>query len=283
MRNMKAIVLTGVFAVCGGSWAVSQTPAAGGTQDTRPLSQPSAGWQRFSNRQSIEILSDTQGVDLTFYARSVAAPIRRSWYQLMPEEAKPPSSKQGKAAVEFSVSRDGTASDVKLAQPSGDDAMDKAALDAVRQSSPFPELPHEYKGQSISLRVHFYYNPAPDEKFQGLGPAHGLVPGYIHEPNPAGSQQTMPRAIYTTEPEYSEQARRDKVEGVVILRITISATGDVTDAVVTKKLGSGLDEKALEAVRQWKFSPATKDGNPVSMEIMVETSFHLYNGGKPHK
>ena len=88
---------------------------------------------------------------------------------------------------------------------------------------------------------------------------------------------TKPRLIYGPEPGFSEQARKAGVEGVILLKVTVDASGDVADVKVVKGLGSGLDEKAIEAVRTWKFKPGTEDGTPVRSEIDVEVSFHLFN------
>jgi len=93
---------------------------------------------------------------------------------------------------------------------------------------------------------------------------------------PGRNGVTIPRAIKQTPPEYSDEARRKKLEGTVLLSLVVTANGDTTDIKVTRALGSGLDEKALEAVSQWKFEPATKDGKPVAVKIAVEVSFHLY-------
>lgn len=86
---------------------------------------------------------------------------------------------------------------------------------------------------------------------------------------------TRPRLVYGPDPEYSDQARKANVEGTILLKVTVTENGDVANVQVTKGLGSGLDEKAVEAVRTWKFKSGTKDGTPVSSEINVEVSFHL--------
>ena len=85
-----------------------------------------------------------------------------------------------------------------------------------------------------------------------------------------------PRATYMPIAEYSDKARRKKINGNVMLSAIVTSTGEVADPKVEKGLGYGLDEKALEAVRRWKFQPAMKDGKPVSVGIMIQTSFHLY-------
>jgi len=93
---------------------------------------------------------------------------------------------------------------------------------------------------------------------------------------PGRNGVTIPRAIKQTPPEYSDEARRKKLEGTVLLSLVVTANGDTADIKVTRALGSGLDEKAIEAVSQWTFEPATKDGKPVAVKIAVEVSFHLY-------
>jgi TonB family protein len=84
-----------------------------------------------------------------------------------------------------------------------------------------------------------------------------------------------PRAIYSPEPEFSEEARKRKVQGVVVLDIIVTSAGKAVQIRVVQGPGHGLAEKAVEAVSQWKFEPATKDGKPVSVEIAVEVDFRL--------
>jgi TonB family protein len=86
---------------------------------------------------------------------------------------------------------------------------------------------------------------------------------------------TAPRATYSPPAEFSEQARQAKYEGTVVLMATVSAGGKVADVRVVSSAGMGLDEKAIEAVRRWKFKPATKDGKPVAVQVAVEVAFHL--------
>jgi TonB family protein len=84
-----------------------------------------------------------------------------------------------------------------------------------------------------------------------------------------------PRATYSPDPEFSEEARRQKVQGAVLLDIIVTSAGKPERIKVVQGRGYGLDEKAVEAVSQWKFKPATKDGKPVSVEIAVEVDFNL--------
>jgi TonB family protein len=85
-----------------------------------------------------------------------------------------------------------------------------------------------------------------------------------------------PRAIYSPSPEYSENARKMKITGTVVLSLVVGIDGRPRDIRVDKGLGYGLDEKALEAVRKWKFQPGLKDGQPFETQIHVETSFRIF-------
>jgi TonB family protein len=87
---------------------------------------------------------------------------------------------------------------------------------------------------------------------------------------------TAPVATFSPDPEYSEEARKAKYQGVVVLTVTVGADGRPRDLRVARSLGLGLDEKAIESVRTWKFEPGKKDGAPVAVQISVEVDFHLY-------
>jgi TonB family protein len=87
---------------------------------------------------------------------------------------------------------------------------------------------------------------------------------------------TAPRPIYDPDPEYSDAARRAKFQGSVLLWLVVGSNGRPRDIRVQRSLGMGLDEKALAAVSQWRFQPATLNGQPVAVQINVEVSFRLY-------
>jgi protein TonB len=91
-----------------------------------------------------------------------------------------------------------------------------------------------------------------------------------------GSGATPPRAIFSPEPEFSEEARKAKYQGVCTLGVVVDAQGRPTNIRVLSSLGMGLDEKAIAAVKTWRFEPAMKDGHAVRFEIAVEVDFHLY-------
>jgi periplasmic protein TonB len=82
--------------------------------------------------------------------------------------------------------------------------------------------------------------------------------------------------IYKPDPEYSPEARQAKYQGTVILRLIVHPRGTPRDVHVAHALGMGLDENAVEAVRQWRFEPALKDGRPVAVLVDVEVNFRLF-------
>jgi periplasmic protein TonB len=91
-----------------------------------------------------------------------------------------------------------------------------------------------------------------------------------------GGGVSAPRPVFTPDPEYSEEARKAKFQGTCVLWLVVGPDGRPRDIRVARTLGLGLDEKAIEAVKQWKFEPAMKDGKPVAVQINVEVSFRLY-------
>jgi protein TonB len=91
-----------------------------------------------------------------------------------------------------------------------------------------------------------------------------------------GGGVSAPKAIYSPDPEYSEEARKAKYQGTCVLWLIVGPDGRPRDMRVSRTLGLGLDEKAIEAVKTWRFEPAMKDGRPVAVQINVEVSFRLY-------
>ena len=111
-------------------------------------------------------------------------------------------------------------------------------------------------------------------KGPGFGPGEGGgTGGGIFR---VGAGVSPPRPIYQPEPEFSEEARKAKYQGICTLALVVGIDGRPSQIHVQSSLGMGLDEKAIEAVRNWKFEPAMKDGHPVAVAIAVEVDFHLY-------
>ena len=108
---------------------------------------------------NLEVLSDTQGVDFGPYLSRVLQAVRMNWYNLIPEEARPPLLKKGKVSIEFVILKDGKVAGMKIVGPSGDVPLDRAAWGGITASVPFAPLPNEFHGPYLALRFHFYYNP----------------------------------------------------------------------------------------------------------------------------
>ena len=90
-----------------------------------------------------------------------------------------------------------------------------------------------------------------------------------------GGAVSQPRLLYKVEPEYSEEARKAKYQGTVMLAVEVWEDGLAHNIRVLRSLGLGLDEKAVEAVKQWKFSPGKKDGKPVKVLVQIQVNFRL--------
>lgn len=88
-----------------------------------------------------------------------------------------------------------------------------------------------------------------------------------------GGGVSAPVLIHKVEPQYSEEAHRAKLEGTVRLYIVINPNGDATNIRVIRGLGSGLDENAIDCVKQWKFKPGYKGDQPVNVEATIEVNF----------
>jgi protein TonB len=108
----------------------------------------------------------------------------------------------------------------------------------------------------------------------GVGEGHGggTGGGAYH----VGGGVSAPRVLFDPSPEYSEEARKAKFQGTSVVSLIVGPDGLPRDIHISRSLGLGLDEKAIEAVKQWKFAPAEKDGKAVAVEISVEVDFHLY-------
>jgi TonB family protein len=108
----------------------------------------------------------------------------------------------------------------------------------------------------------------------GLGPGSGgNTGGGVFR---VGGGVSAPVLVYKTEPEFSEEARKAKFQGTVVLNVVIGADGRPRDMRIARPLGMGLDEKALEAVKNWRFKPAEKDGHAVAAYASIEVEFNLF-------
>jgi TonB family protein len=106
----------------------------------------------------------------------------------------------------------------------------------------------------------------------GPGEGGGYGGGLYH----VGGGVSPPVLIYSVDAEFSDEARRAKYQGVSVVSLIVDAHGLPQRIRVVRKLGMGLDEKAVEAVKQYKFKPSMYQGKPVPVEITIEVNFHIY-------
>jgi TonB family protein len=90
-----------------------------------------------------------------------------------------------------------------------------------------------------------------------------------------GEGVTSPQILHKEEPQYTEEARDAKIEGSVALSAIIESDGSVQEVAVLRGLDPGLDNNAMEAIRNWQFRPAEKDGAPVAVSVRIEVNFRL--------
>jgi protein TonB len=106
----------------------------------------------------------------------------------------------------------------------------------------------------------------------GPGSGGGTGGGVYH----VGGGVSPPIPLFEPEPEYTDEARRAKFSGIVVVSLIVNAQGLAERVHVVRALGMGLDEKAIEAVRQYKFKPAEYQGKPVPVEVNIEVNFQIY-------
>lgn len=108
----------------------------------------------------------------------------------------------------------------------------------------------------------------------GIGPGSGgNMGGGVRR---IGGGVSPPQVLFAPEPEFSEEARKAKVAGNVLVYLQVDTNGRPINVRVLKGIGLGLDQKAMEAVRQYKFKPAMENGHPVIVEMQVEVNFQIF-------
>ncbi len=108
---------------------------------------------------SLEILTDTQGVDFAPYLSRVKVAVEKNWYPIIPEVARRPLMKRGIVTLVFYIMKGGDVRGLQIEGHSGDVSLDRAAYGSIVGSNPFPPLPGEFGGPYIALRFRFLYNP----------------------------------------------------------------------------------------------------------------------------
>lgn len=230
-----------------------------------------------TNTSGLEIVNGRKyAADLEFYPIQVLAGVRKKWYPQILELQKSFGRRWGRTVIEVEIDRDGSLRKMKTIESAGDDSLRAAASEAISSSAPFAGLPNAYREKTLKLRMHFEYDvPTSVEAAICDGPnsgAHTAAYAIQHR----GNDITPPKPTYSSDPEYSEEARRNKYMSFVLVAGTVDPQGSFTDLCVLQAAGAGLDERAIGAVKTWKFEPASLRGQPVAVRLNVEVSFRLY-------
>jgi TonB family protein len=175
---------------------------------------------------------------------------------------------QGPVTLHVIVAADGSVKQASILK--GDPLLTDAAVEAVRK---WRFQPFVADGKPITGERDVTINFRLGNDSKPYGPACNASMGPLYKP---GAGLSLPKVVYSRDPDYDEGARQAKVQGSVTLKMVVAPDGHTCDISVTTSLDRALDEKAVEAVRTWRFKPAEKDGQPVAVEINVQTQFHLY-------
>jgi protein TonB len=110
----------------------------------------------------------------------------------------------------------------------------------------------------------------------GSGLGNGTGGGFGGGLRKVGGGVSAPELIYKVDPEFSEEARKSKTTGNVLVNLIVDQSGHAQNVHVLRGVGMGLDEKAVEAVKQYRFKPAMENGKPVAVEMNVEVLFEIF-------
>jgi TonB family protein len=146
-------------------------------------------------------------------------------------------------------------------------------IDAAVYGDPLSKLAGDSAGQGLNGLGNGKGGGVGNGNGDGLGDGSGGGTGGGEFR--AGGDVSSPILLSKVEPEYSDEARKAKYSGTVLLSIVVDERGIPRDIRVVRPLGLGLDEKAIEAVRHWRFRPGMKNGRPVNVRATVEVSFRL--------
>ena len=110
----------------------------------------------------------------------------------------------------------------------------------------------------------------------GTGSGPGSGGGYGGGIMSVGGGVSAPVIVHSVEPEFTQEARSANFQGAVSIQLIVDAQGNPQNVRLVRHLGMGLDEKAIDAVRQYRFKPALYQGHPVAVQIVINVDFRLY-------
>lgn len=191
-----------------------------------------------------------------------------------------PRGGRGMSVWSIVIRADGTVVDEHLAEPLGA-AFDAAALNAIHQCKFAPgRLRGEPVAVHIGVAVPFHLDKNPpvptiavlerDLSSSGAGPSANT------KPNGGLPAKTKPVLIHEAEAPLWIPTLKAKYQGVVVVSALVGEDGLTSDVHAIRRLGMGLDEKAMDAVRRYRFLPAVKDGKPVATRISIDVNCNIY-------
>jgi TonB family protein len=266
--------------------------AQNAAEQTPPICDP------LHSLPSTIVASDTKGVDFGPYLTTVKRSIRDKWYSLVPSSAV---AKQACVSVQFKVSPNGRIAAMQYESTSGEVTLDHAAWGGVMAADPFPPLPREFKGDYLTLRFDFFYNPSPEIASRIQSSDSTPIDHAESQPNstlttdsrflgtqtpaaipkiativPDTGEITPGRLVYRVDPQYPKEAQKQKIQGTVVLQVTVEKNGNVDDiAILSGDLT--LADAAVDAVSAWKFEPYTQNGSSVQVRQTMVFSFDPAN------
>jgi len=179
---------------------------------------------------------------------------------------------QGTVVLLLQIRKDGSVSSASAS--SGDAVLIRAASEAARKWKFVPDFQNGKPVDAQTVAT-FDFQLLGDQPVVGARYYAPKAPPPIGEVTKVGNGIEPPRALYHPDPEYTQSARSDGVEGKVLLALVVSREGMPRDIQVKKSLRPDMDEQAIRSVMQWRFAPATKGRVPLAVAINVEVHFRL--------
>jgi TonB family protein len=185
----------------------------------------------------------------------------------------------GAVVLHAIIGKDGTVQE--LAATSGPPELMSSAMEAVKQ---WVYKPFLLNGEPVEVDTTITVNyslasqhpPAPPPPPDSTNETAYQVAGPDGEVYNVGGSVRPPVLTYAPDPNYTEAARKAKLSGNVIVSLIVDQNGEPQNVRVERGLGNGLDQKAVETVEQYRFKPATRNGEPVPANLKVEVNFQIF-------
>ena len=267
---MNGLQIALAFIALATTQASSQVQAPSSTADQPPPQSSSADQQAHQIRLGNAIQAPTPAIPKSLYGKTAAA------------------------VIGATIATDGQFTD--LSALAGNQDLEYAALDAVHQ---WRYTPTTLNGNPVEGKVFITFAlkegaittaiesdlPFPDGPKRPMQELYSSGELFAVDPK----QMQVPKPVFDPDPEYTQAARVAKRQGTVVLGMILGRDGIPEDLWVIRKfvsangeqktfkpIGLGIEQKALETVRHWKFQPAVKDGKPVPVFLNIEVQFRLY-------